>query len=60
MTGAGLTSGSGGNFTIGRMLVYALLILAAIYYLLPLFVMILTSVKTLEDIRTGILISLPT
>ncbi len=60
MTGAGLTSGSGGNFTIGRMLVYALLILAAIYYLLPLFVMILTSVKTLEDIRTGNLISLPT
>lgn len=60
MTGARPTSGSGGNFTIGRMLVYSLLILAAIYYLLPLFVMILTSVKTLEDIRTGNLISLPT
>ena len=60
MTEARPTSGAGGSFTIGRILVYALLILAAIYYLLPLFVMILTSVKTLEDIRTGNLISLPT
>jgi glucose/mannose transport system permease protein len=43
----------------GRILIYALLILAALYCLIPLFVMLLTSVKTMADIRSGNLISLP-
>lgn len=38
---------------------YALLIVAALVYLLPLVVMILTSLKPLEEIRAGALLSLP-
>jgi len=44
---------------IVRIFIYALLIIAAIYFLIPFFVMVITSVKTLNDIRTGNLISLP-
>lgn len=44
---------------IGRIVVYGLLILVALYYLMPLFVMVITSVKTLDDIRGGNLLSLP-
>jgi glucose/mannose transport system permease protein len=43
----------------GRVVIYTLLIIAAIYFLIPFFVMLTTSVKTMEDIRTGHLISLP-
>lgn len=39
---------------------YGLLILVAIYYLMPLFVMLTTSVKSLEEIRAGNLVALPT
>ncbi|GAA6208035.1 carbohydrate ABC transporter permease [Cognatishimia sp. WU-CL00825] len=42
-----------------RWLLYVMLGLFALYYLLPLFVMITTSLKSLEEIRTGSLISLP-
>ena len=42
-----------------RWLLYAILALFAIYYMLPLFVMVTTSLKSLEEIRTGSLISLP-
>ncbi|MEM8570216.1 MAG: carbohydrate ABC transporter permease [Pseudomonadota bacterium] len=42
-----------------RVLLYALLIGFALFYLAPLFVMITTSLKSLEEIRTGDLISLP-
>lgn len=48
-----------GKEIFARALIYTLLIFAAIYYLIPLIIMILTSVKTMEDIRTGTLISLP-
>ncbi len=44
---------------LGRIVVYALLVLLALYYLTPLFVMLSTSVKTLDDIRGGNLIALP-
>jgi glucose/mannose transport system permease protein len=44
---------------LGRIVVYTLLILFALYYLMPLFVMITTSVKTLDDIRAGNLVALP-
>ncbi len=44
---------------IGRVVVYTLLVLFALYYLMPLFVMITTSVKTLDDIRAGNLVALP-
>lgn len=38
---------------------YALLALFALFYLMPLFVMITTSIKSLDEIRTGSLIALP-
>lgn len=43
----------------GRVIVYALLALFAAYYLMPLFVMVTTSIKTLDEIRAGNLLSLP-
>jgi len=43
----------------GRVFIYGLLLISAIYFLIPLFVMIITSIKSLDDIRTGNLISLP-
>jgi len=48
-----------GSHVIGRIVIYTLLILFALYYLMPLFVMITTSLKTLDDIRAGNLVSLP-
>ena len=42
-----------------RWLLYVLLGLSALYYLLPLFVMVTTSLKSLEEIRTGSLVALP-
>lgn len=48
-----------GSHVIGRMVIYTLLVLFALYYLMPLFVMITTSLKTLDDIRAGNLVSLP-
>jgi glucose/mannose transport system permease protein len=44
---------------IGRILVYGTLILAASFYMLPLFVMVVTSLKSLDEIRLGNLLSLP-
>jgi len=40
-------------------IVYSLLVLVALYYLMPLFVMLTTSLKTLDEIREGNLLSLP-
>jgi glucose/mannose transport system permease protein len=42
-----------------RGLLYAILGLFALYYLVPLLVMVTTSLKSLEEIRTGSLLSLP-
>lgn len=44
---------------IMRSILFILLGIFAIYYLMPLFVMITTSLKSLEEIRTGSLIDLP-
>jgi glucose/mannose transport system permease protein len=44
---------------IMRSILFILLGMFAIYYLMPLFVMITTSLKSLEEIRTGSLIDLP-
>ncbi|MBA7701188.1 Inner membrane ABC transporter permease protein YcjP [subsurface metagenome] len=43
----------------GRVVIYTLLIVAAMYFLIPFFIMVMTSIKTMNDIRTGHLISLP-
>ena len=45
--------------SISRVLIYSLLILAALFYLLPLAVMLMTSLKDLDEIRSGTLLSLP-
>ena len=52
---------NGINYTnlILRILLYFFLSVFVLYYLLPLFVMITTSLKSLEEIRTGSLIALP-
>ena len=42
-----------------RWLLFAVLALFALFYLMPLFVMITTSLKSLEEIRTGSLVALP-
>ena len=47
------------NKIILRIFFYLILSVFVIYYLLPLFVMITTSLKSLEEIRTGSLIALP-
>jgi glucose/mannose transport system permease protein len=43
----------------GRLLIYGVLLLFVLYFLLPLLVMVITSIKSMEEIRTGNLISLP-
>ncbi|MDO6525226.1 carbohydrate ABC transporter permease [Motilimonas sp. 1_MG-2023] len=53
------SSTSQGDNSLGRWLIYGVLALMALVYLLPLFVMLVTSFKTGTDIRTGSLISLP-
>ncbi len=42
-----------------RIMVYGVLIVAAIYYLLPLYIMITTSMKGLPEIRMGNIFALP-
>ena len=42
-----------------RILLFAILGLFVIYYLVPLFVMVATSLKSLEEIRSGSLLSWP-
>jgi len=56
----GYRAHSAGPQRIARLVMYALLAVFAVYYLMPLFVMVTTSLKTLDDIRAGNLVSLPT
>ena len=53
-----LRNGYGKNFFL-RTLLFLILGLFILYYLLPLFIMVTTSLKSLEEIRTGNLVSLP-
>ena len=48
---------SSGKLT--RILIYAALLLFAVYYLLPLYVMVVNSLKTLDEIRQGGMLSPP-
>lgn len=47
------------RFSIGRAAMLALLALLALYYLAPLYVMLATSFKSLDEIRAGDLLALP-
>jgi len=42
-----------------RIIVYSILFVAAVYYLLPLYVMVITSLKDLDDVRQGNIFALP-
>jgi glucose/mannose transport system permease protein len=46
--------------TVSRVVVYAALILFALYFLFPLYVMLSTSFKSLDQIHTGTMLTLPT
>jgi glucose/mannose transport system permease protein len=46
-------------FTPSRIMIYSVLIIAAIYYLIPLYVMIVTSLKGMPEIRMGRLFAPP-
>jgi glucose/mannose transport system permease protein len=46
-------------FNPGRLFLYALLVLFALYYIAPLYVMLSTSFKTLDELRSGNLLSWP-
>ena len=49
----------GSRITAGRVAIYTLLVLVALYSLAPLYVMLTTSVKTLDQIRAGNLLDFP-
>lgn len=50
---------TGPGLTIGRTLLYVVLIAFALYYLLPLYVMLTNSFKPLDEIRQGDMLALP-
>jgi len=47
------------RLTAGRVGLYAFLILSALFFLLPLYTMLVTSLKTMEEIRQGRIFALP-
>lgn len=47
------------RITLGRVILYAVLIFAALYYLVPLWVMVMTSLKSLAEIREGNIFTFP-
>jgi glucose/mannose transport system permease protein len=48
-----------GKFSLNRAVIYAVLILFALYFLFPIYVMVATSLKDLSDLRIGNMLSLP-
>lgn len=59
MSAAAASSGPVGGSIVTRVVIYGLLIVFAVLYLLPLFVMIVTSLKPLDEIREGNMLALP-
>lgn len=59
MSGAVQETVSGGSAKTARVVIYGLLLLLAAIYLLPLYVMLTTSLKSLDEIRGGDMLSLP-
>lgn len=47
------------RLTLGRIALFGALLLFAAFFLTPLYVMVSTSLKTMDEIRTGTLLSLP-
>jgi glucose/mannose transport system permease protein len=59
MTALAITDNAISHGRLTRALIYAALILFAVYYLLPLYVMLVNSLKPLEEIRQGGMLDLP-
>jgi glucose/mannose transport system permease protein len=59
MTAAATTARRAASPTMTRVVVYGLLLLFALFYLLPLFVMLVTSFKPLDEIHEGNMLALP-
>ncbi|SDR62332.1 carbohydrate ABC transporter membrane protein 2, CUT1 family [Rhizobiales bacterium GAS191] len=57
--GAAISSSTVGTSRSSRFVVYGLLALFALFFLAPLYVMLVTSFKTLDEIRDGNMMSLP-
>ena len=47
------------SFGLGRLALYALLVVMAVVFLLPVYVMVVNSLKPLDEIRGGNLMALP-
>jgi glucose/mannose transport system permease protein len=47
------------RLTVGRIGIYAFLITAALFFLLPLWIMVVTSLKPMDEIRLGNIVALP-
>jgi glucose/mannose transport system permease protein len=47
------------HLTAGRIGIYAFLVTAALFFLLPLWIMVVTSLKPMEEIRLGNILALP-
>jgi glucose/mannose transport system permease protein len=47
------------GLTVGRIGVYAFLLSAAVFFLLPLWIMVITSLKTMDEIRLGNILAWP-
>ena len=59
MISSSIRGNSGANIKASRIFIYLILIIFAIYYLLPLYVMLVNSLKPLEEIRGGGMLNLP-
>lgn len=59
MSTAASQDNAAGTGVIARAVIYSLLILFAVYYLLPLYVMVVTSLKGMPEIRLGNIFSPP-
>ena len=57
--GAGPAGARPGRLTVGRVGLYAFLIIAALFFALPLYVLLVTSVKSMEEIREFNIFQLP-
>ena len=47
------------HLTIGRIGLYCFIIMCALFFLMPLYVMIITSLKDMDEIRSGNLLYIP-
>lgn len=56
---ARVDSGMAGGSLASKIVIYGLLLIFAVIFLTPLFVMLITSFKTLDEIRDGNMLSLP-